>query len=177
MPTLKQLNYVTVAGLVFVVGGIIGIALGAFLYFKANDGLNSLEKVYAVQGRMMTYNAEGEFTDRGTVEAGNAILSLIEDDWGYPLNRKNLDPNDPLVNTPDELMVQYGIINYHTLHSTQTVVLTEDVEYQGEVFAAGTYEVPVEYRGLPDSWALSDASDMVHLCGKWEFFRLGLGQR
>lgn len=146
MARINQLNLISVAGLVLVFGGIIGISLGGYLWFKASDGLDSLEAVYAAQGRTMSYNDDGQFTDRGTVEAGDAILSLIEDDYKFPLNRSNLDPNDPLVNTPDELMVQYAIIQYHTLHGTQTVVLAEDVEYQGELFTAGTYEVPVDGR-------------------------------
>jgi hypothetical protein len=45
-----------------------------------------------------------------------------------------------LPSTPDELMVQYAIINYHRLHGMQTVVVDEDVEYQGVVYKAGTYE-------------------------------------
>ena len=98
----------------------------------------------------MPYDEDGNFTDRGTKEGGDAILSLIENDWAYPLNRANLDPNDTLVNTPDELMVQYGIISYHTLHGTQTVVLAEDVEYKGVMYEAGTYEVPVDGRYFSD---------------------------
>jgi hypothetical protein len=98
----------------------------------------------------MTYDEDGNFTDRGTAEGGAAILSLIEDDWNFALNRGNLDPEDTLVNTPDELMVQYGIINYHTLHGIQTVVLAEDVEYNGETFPAGSHEVPVDGRYFSD---------------------------
>ena len=138
------------AGLVLIVGGIFGIGLGGFLYLTANAGLESLDTVYAVQGRYMPYDDEGNFTDRGSAEGGAAILSLIEDDWNFTLNRANLDPEDTLVNTPDELMVQYGIINYHTLHGTQTVVLAEDVEYQGVVYEAGTHEVPVDGRYFSD---------------------------
>ena len=55
-----------------------------------------------------------------------------------------LDPADPLVNTASEYMFQMATISYHILHGTQTVVLAEDVEYNGEVFTAGTYEVPVD---------------------------------
>ncbi len=150
MARINQLNYVSVAGLVLVVGGIIGIALGGFLWLKADAGLDSLDAVYAAQNRTMSYNDEGQFTDRGTVEAGGSILSLIEDDWQFPLNRSNLDPNDTLVNTPDELMVQFAIIGYHTLNGTYTVVLDEDVEYQGEFFAAGSYEVPVDGKYFSD---------------------------
>ena len=147
---VRQLNYVTVAGLILVVGGLIGIALGAFLYLKADAGLKSLDAVYAVQGQLMTYDADGNFTDRGTKEGGDAILSLLEDDWKFPVNRANLDPNDPLVNTPDELMVKYATITYHTLHGTQTVVLTEDVEYKGVLYEAGTYQVPVDGKYFGD---------------------------
>ena len=151
MPSFKQLNYVTVAGLVLVVGGIIGMALGVYLWSKAEGGLNSLEAVYEAQGQMMSYDADGNFIDRGTVEGGNAILSLLEDDWKYPLNRKNLDPNDPLVNTPDELMVKYATINYHTLHGTQTVVLDQDVTYEGTLYTAGTpIQVAVDGRYFSD---------------------------
>jgi hypothetical protein len=37
-------------------------------------------------------------------------------------------------------------ITYHTLNSTQTVVLPEDVEYNGQLYEAGTYEFPVDGR-------------------------------
>ncbi len=147
---VKRLNMITVAGLVLIVGGIVGIALGGYLYTKADSGLKSLDAVYAAQKRIMTYDADGNFTDRGTKEGGAAILSLLEDDWKFPLNRANLDPKDTLVNTPDELMVQYAIINYHTLHGTQTVVLDKDVEYKGTMYAAGSYQVPVEGRYFSD---------------------------
>lgn len=150
MARINQLNYVSIAGIVLVVGGIIGIALGGFLWTKADAGLDSLDAVYAAQNRTMPYNDQGQFTDRGSVEAGDAILSLIEDDWKFPLNRSNLDPDDTLVNTPDELMVQFAIIGYHTLNGTQTVVLDEDVEYQGVLYEAGTYEVEVDGRYFSD---------------------------
>ena len=150
MTTLNRLNFVSVAGLVLVIGGIIGMARGGYLYLKADAGLQSLEAIYATQGRYMTYDDEGNFTDRGTAEGGAKILSLLENDWDFQLNKANLDPNDTLVNTPDELMVQYGIINYHTLHGTQTVVLDEAVEYQGVAYEAGTYEVAGEGKYYSD---------------------------
>ncbi|MBN4064356.1 hypothetical protein JYU04_01320 [Dehalococcoides mccartyi] len=150
MAQILRVNFISVAGLVLVFGGIFGIGLGGFLYITADAGLNSLQTVYETQGRFMTYDDEGNFTDRGTAEAGASILSLIEDDWNFKLNYANLDPEDTLVNTPDELMVQYGIINYHTLHGTQTVVLAEDVEYQGVLYEAGSYDVEVDGRYFSD---------------------------
>jgi hypothetical protein len=150
MTQLTRINFISMAGLVLVFGGIIGIGLGGFLFLTANAGLDSLETVYQTQGRYMTYDEDGNFTDRGTAEGGAAILSLIENDWNFTLNRSNLDPENTLVNTPDELMVQYGIINYHTLHGTQTVVLAEDVEYEGVLYEAGSYDVPVDGRYFSD---------------------------
>ncbi len=150
MAQLRQLNLISMAGLVLVVGGIVGMALGGFLYLKANEGLTALGAVYEAQGITLSYDADGNFIDRGSKESGDAILSLLENDWSYPLNRGNLDPNDPLVNTPDELMVQNALITYHVLHGTQTVTLEEDVEYQGTVYEAGTYEVPGEGRYFTD---------------------------
>jgi len=147
---IRQFNMISAAGLVLFFGGLIGIVLGVYLYGKATEGLKSLDAVYAIQGRMMTYDDSGNFTDRGTVEGGDAILSLLEDDWAFPLNRGNLDPNDTLVNTPDELMVQYAIINYHTLHGTQTVVLDEAVEYKGVIYEAGSHQVDVNGRYFSD---------------------------
>ena len=47
-------------------------------------------------------------------------------------------------------MVQYGIIMYHTLHGTQTVVLAEDVEYNGVLYEAGEHEVPVDGKYFSD---------------------------
>lgn len=150
MILVNKVGWFSLAGFALIFGGLIGVVLGGYLYIKADGGLKSLDAVYAVQGRMMPYDEDGNFTDRGTKEGGDAILGLLEDDWQFPLNRGNLDPNDPLVNTPDELMVQYAIISYHTLHGTQTVVLDADVEYDGVVYEAGSYEVSVDGRYFSD---------------------------
>ncbi len=147
---VKGLNLISIAGLFLIVGGIVGVALGGYLYLKASAGLKSLDAVYATQAQMMTYDADGNFTDRGTKEGGDAILSLLEKDWQFPLNHRNLDPNDPLVNTPDELMVKYATINYHTLNGTQKVVLDKDVTYKDVVYKAGTYDVKVDGRYFAD---------------------------
>jgi hypothetical protein len=41
-------------------------------------------------------------------------------------------------------MYQMATISYHVLHGTQTVVLEQDEEYDGELFKAGTYEFDVD---------------------------------
>jgi hypothetical protein len=147
---VMKLNLISVGGLVLLFGGLVFVAMGVLLNGKATAGLASLDAVYAVQGRYMTYDDDGNFTDRGTKTGGDAILTLIEEDWQFELNRANLDPNDTLVNTPDELMVQYGTISYHTLHGTQTVVLDEAVEYDGVMYEAGSYDVDVDGRYFSD---------------------------
>ena len=150
MAQLTKINFISMAGLVLVIGGIIGISMGGYLFLKADEGLESLEAVYGTQGRYMSYDDDGNFTDRGTAEGGAKILSLLEDDYKFALNYANLDPEDTLVNTPDELMVQYAIITYHTLHGTQTVVLDEAVEYEGVTYEAGTHEVAVDGKYYSD---------------------------
>jgi hypothetical protein len=47
-------------------------------------------------------------------------------------------------------MYQMAVIAYHTLDSTQVVIIADDVEYNGEVFTAGTYEVSTDGRYWTD---------------------------
>lgn len=141
---LKKLGYVlVVVGLIFVVAG--GVA-----YSRTQDGYNSLQKFSEAQNVTLSYNEEGQLTDRGTVEGAQAIMDFLENEWGYAVEGGELDPNDPLVNTASEYMFQMATVSYHVLNGTQTVVLDEPVEYNGETFAAGTYEVPVDGRYWTD---------------------------
>ena len=137
---LRTLGFIlAIVGLGFVAGGF-------FAFTKAQDGYTSLQKFSAAQNVELAYNEDGELIDRGETEGAQAILSLLRDDWGYPVVESDLDPSDPLVNTATEYMFQMATISYHTLHGTQTVVLEEDVEYNGETFKAGTYEFDVNGR-------------------------------
>ncbi len=131
---LSTLGYLLlVIGLVFVVAG--GVA-----YSKVQEGYDSLQAFSAEQNVALSYNEDGQLIDRGTTEEADAIMSLLVDDWKYPVVESDLDPNDPLVNTGSEYMFQMATVTYHVLNGTQTVTLTEDAEYNGEVFAAGDYE-------------------------------------
>lgn len=130
--------------------GVLIIAIGGVNWQKASEGLASLDAVYEAQNVTVNYNEEGQLVDRGSPEEAQAILALLEGDWQYPVNHADLDPADPLVNTPTELMYQYATITYHVLNGTHTVTLAEDVEYNGEVFGAGTYEVAVDGRYWTD---------------------------
>jgi len=116
----------------------------------ANAGKTSLQAVYKAQHINMEYDENGNFIDRGTIKDGSAILSLLTNDWQFPLKKSSLDPKDPLVNTPDETMVQYARITYHTLHSTVKVTLDKDAEYKGETFTAGAYDFPINGRYWQD---------------------------
>ncbi len=135
--------FLALIGLAFLVGG--GVA-----YTKVQQGYDSLQGLSAAQNVTLSYNEDGQLIDRGTTEGAAAIMSLLVDDWQYPVVEGDLDPNDPVVNTASEYMFQMATITYHVLHGTQTIVLEEDVEYNGEVFAAGTYEFEVDGRYWTD---------------------------
>lgn len=139
-----------VLGIVLSVIGVGFLAGGGVAYLGVQDGYTSLEKFSEAQNVTLSYNDAGELVDRGTTEGAQAILSLLQDDWGYSVDFDELDPNDPIVNTDTEYMVQMATIGYHILHGTQTVVLAEDVEYNGETFTAGTYEFEVDGRYWTD---------------------------
>jgi hypothetical protein len=136
-----------------IVLGILGLAFvvaGGFAFFKGQEGTASLRAFSAAQGVELAYNEDGQLVDRGETAGADAIMALLTDDWGYPVATGELDPADPLVNTASEYMYQMATVAYHTLNGVQTIVLTEDAEYNGEVFAAGTYEFPVDGRYWAD---------------------------
>ncbi len=130
--------------------GLALMAIGGVNMQRANEGLRSLDAVYEAQGVELSYNEAGELVDRGTTEGADVIMALLTDDWKYPVNNAHLDPADPLVNTPTELMYQFATVSYHVLHGTQTVVLDEAVEYNGENFPAGSYDFAIDGRYWSD---------------------------
>jgi len=141
---LAKLGYtLLVIGLAFVVAG--GVA-----FVRVQDGYDSLQAFSEAQNVTLSYNDEGELVDRGTTEGADAIMTLLTDDWGYPVVESDLDPNDPLVNTASEYMFQMATVGYHVLNGSQTIVLAEDTEYQGEFFPAGTYAFEVDGRYWTD---------------------------
>lgn len=143
--TMKRIR---ILGVVLAIGGlaVAGVGFG-YGYPMANDGLDSAQAMYEEQGVMLTYNDAGQLVDRGTTEGAEKILALLEGDYAFPVNRDNLDPADPLVNTRDELMYQYATITYHVLHGTQDVTLTAEqvpITYRGVTYTEpGVYEIEV----------------------------------
>lgn len=137
-------------GIVMAVLGLIFSFAGVFAFTQVQAGYSSLQAFSEAQGVELSYNEDGQLVDRGTTEGADAIMSLLEDDWGYPVKQSDLDPGDPLVNTATEYMYQMATIGYHVLNGTQTVVLAEATEYKGETFAAGEYDVAVSGRYWTD---------------------------
>jgi hypothetical protein len=156
-----------ITGVLLVIIGLVSLVAGGYAYLKVQNGAAALEGFSNAQAVALTYNDEGQLIDRGTTEGADAIMALLRDDWKWPVEQGELNPDDPITNTATEYMYQMATIAYHTLHGTQTVVLTEPVEFDAngdetidtaatcgpptgtpecEVYAAGTYEVPVEGR-------------------------------
>ena len=133
-------------GIVLAIIGVAFVAAGGFAFLKTQEGYRSLNAFSAAQDVKLTYNDQGQLVDRGETAGAQAILSLLKNDWGYPVADSELNPNDPVVNTASEYMYQMAAVAHHTLTGTQTVVLTKDVEYKGKVYAAGEYQVPIDGR-------------------------------
>ena len=134
----------TILGAFLLVVGVVFVAAGAVAYTKVQDGYDSLQAFSEAQNVTLSYNDDGQLTDRGTTEGAEAIMALLKEDWQYPVVESDLDPNDPLVNTGTEYMFQMATIGHHVLDGTQTVVLDEPVEYEGVSYDAGSYEVDVD---------------------------------
>ena len=154
-------------GIFLIVVGF-GYFVGAGVaYSKVQGGYDSLSAFSEQQNVELSYNEDGQLVDRGTVEGAQAIMSLLEDDWNFPVVGSDMDPNNPLVNSASEYMYQMATISYHTLHGTQTVTLSADdiaaaiaseklaadgtyngvvTAYQGQVLEPGSYDVPVDGR-------------------------------
>jgi hypothetical protein len=124
-------------GIVLVVIGFAFVAAGAFAFIKTQEGYKSLNAFSAAQNVQLSYE-NGQLG--GGDEETLAIMSLLKNDWGYPVVDGDLNPNDPTVNTATEYMFQMATVAYHTLNATTTVVLTEPAEFNGETIAAGEYE-------------------------------------
>ncbi|NNF54007.1 MAG: hypothetical protein HKO63_03920 [Acidimicrobiia bacterium] len=131
-------------GIVLVVVGMVFVVAAGVAYGKVQEGYGSLQAFSESQNVTLTYNEDGQLIDRGTTEGADAIMELLTVAWDYPVVESDLNPDDPLVNTASEYMFQMATITYHTLYGTQTVVLTEDEDYNGETFPAGEYQVEVD---------------------------------
>ncbi len=129
-------------GVVLAVLGLGFLVAGGVAFVKVQEGYGSLQSFSKAQNVELSYDENGQLTDHGDVESAKQIMTLLKDDWNYPVVESDLDPNDPLVNTATEYMFQMATINHHILDGTQTIVLDEDTEYNGKTYKAGT---PIEF--------------------------------
>jgi len=143
-------NRLQTVGILMSVIGLIFLIAAGVAFVKVQDGYKAFDAFSAAENVTLSYNEDGQLIDRGTTEGADAIMTLLTEDWGFTPTKGDLDPNDPVVNTATEMMYQMATIGYHVLHGTQTVTLTEDKEYNGEVFPAGTYEFEVDGRYWTD---------------------------
>lgn len=135
-----------VIGFAMMVAGLLFVVMGGYAYVKTQEGTRSLQAFSAAQDVKLTYNDQGQLTDRGETAEAEEILRLLTDDWGYPVVRSDLNPNDPVVNTATEYMYQMAAISYHTLNSTQKVTLADHADYKDAHFMPGDYEFAIDGR-------------------------------
>ncbi|MEO8570059.1 MAG: hypothetical protein ABI553_00025 [Chloroflexota bacterium] len=128
-------------GLALMVAGLAFVLVGGYTFVKTQEGAKSLQAFSTVENVTLKYNDQGQLTDGGKVEGAVAIMSLLQNDWGYPVVAADLNPNDPVVNTATEYMYQMATVTEHTLNAKVTVTLPADVTAaNGQVFKAGDYE-------------------------------------
>jgi len=161
-----------IIGAIMLVVGLVSVGAAGYAYLQVQDGQAALEGFSEAQNVTLAYDDAGELIDRGSAEEAQAILSLLRDDWRWPVSEGDLNPDDPVTDTATEYMFQMATIAYHTLTGTQNVVLTEQVSYDGDgdgmvaadapvytpgewdpataredaVFGPGVYQVPVANR-------------------------------
>ena len=141
---------IRILGIGVAIVGLVFVAAGAFAFLKAQEGATSLRAYSEKQNVKLSYDENGKLGGDNPEEAAG-IMSLLVNDWKYPVVQSDLNPNDPLVNTASEYMYQMATINYHILTGTQTVVLAKDAEAaDGTIIPAGTYQFPVDGRYYAD---------------------------
>jgi hypothetical protein len=121
-----------IVGVVLIIIGVVAWGAAGYAYLRAQDGANALQGFSEAQDVRLTYNDAGELTDRGATEGAQEILALLGNDWGWPISDGELNPDDPITNTATEYMYQMATIATHTLSGVQSVVLTEQVAWDGD---------------------------------------------
>ena len=130
-----------ILGVMLAVVGLAFVAGGGYAYYKTNQGSQALQAFSAAQNVKLSYNEAGQLTSAGETAEADKIMSLLTNDWGYTVDKSELNPNDPVVNTASEYMFQMAMISYHTLHGATTVTIPADVVKDGVVVQkAGTYD-------------------------------------
>jgi len=121
-----------ILGAIIAVIGVVAVLGGGYGFMTVQQGADALQGFSVAQNVQLSYNDEGKLVDRGTTEEADAIVSLLEDTWNWPIIQGDLNPKDPLVNTGTEYMYQMATIAYHTLNGESAVTLAEPVAYDGD---------------------------------------------
>jgi hypothetical protein len=135
-----------VLGAAMMVAGLLFVGVGGYTYAKTGEGVRSLQAFSSAQDVKLTYNDQGQLTDREDPAQAQKILSLLTNDWGYTTIPSDLNPADPIVNTATEYMYQMATIAFHTLSSEQKVTLTDHADYKDQHFMPGDYTFAVAGR-------------------------------
>ena len=150
-------------GIGLVLMGIVFFAAGGYTLYKTQQGASALQAFSAAQNVKLSYNEQGQLVDRGETAGADKIMALLVNDWGYAVDKSELNPNDPLVNTPSEYMYQMATISYHTLNAATTVTIPEDVVVDGKVVtAAGTYD----FQNTGKYWTGFDRTDPIQAAAR-----------
>jgi hypothetical protein len=137
---------IRILGFALALFGIVFLAVGAFTYLKQQEGVASLNAFSEKQNVKLAYDDKGVLGGANPEEAAG-IMALLTEDWKYPVNTADFNAKDPIVNTASEYMYQMAMISYHVMHSTTTVVFTEDQKAaDGTVIPAGSYDFNVDGR-------------------------------
>jgi len=149
-------------GLVLALFGLAFVAAGGYAFIKVQDGQRSLTAFSAAQSVKLSYDEQGQLG--GNSEEAQGIMSLLTKDWGYAVDKAELNPADPTVNTASEYMYQMATISYHVLHGTQNITLDEDyTAADGTFFAAGT---PIPFNVDGRYYSQFDRSDPVQAAAR-----------
>ena len=71
-------NRLGVIGTGLIIAGFGFAIAGGVAYAKVQDGYDSLQAFSAAQNVTLTYDDNGDLTDRGTVEEAQAIMALLK---------------------------------------------------------------------------------------------------
>ena len=158
-------------GIMLMVCGLVFLGGSAVAFSMYQDGRHSLQSFSEVQGVELSYNDEGQLVDRGETEAADAIMTMLKDEWGYPVSDREMDPDDPLVNTASEYMYQMAVITHHVIDGTYPVTLTEDQLVDGEGNALTEVAINGETVAVPDPFPAEGWTVEVNGDGRyWQDF-------
>ena len=81
-----------IVGVVLIIVGVVAWGAAGYAYLRAQDGSNALQGFSDAQNVTLSYNDDGELIDRGSTEEAQAILTLLGEEWGWPISDGELEP-------------------------------------------------------------------------------------